>query len=169
MNATDALYFSHQEPRLLAAEQLLDAISQVTGVTQALGNLPPGTKATQLPAPDMVKVDFLKVFGQPERSTVCACERAADSNLGMAMELFNGTTVHEKLRDTGNRFHRAIAGGRALEEIVEELYLAALCRPASRLEMSAAVNYCRKQEKLAAGIEDLCWALLNTDEFLFQH
>ena len=47
-----------------------------------------------MPAPDLVKVDFLKVFGQPERSTVCACERSDDSNLGMAIELFNGPLIH---------------------------------------------------------------------------
>ncbi len=59
-NRDDVLYFSHQEPRLLAAEQLLDAINHVTGVNDALGALPEGTKATQLPAPDLVKLDFLR-------------------------------------------------------------------------------------------------------------
>ncbi|MFK7736194.1 MAG: DUF1549 domain-containing protein, partial [Pirellulaceae bacterium] len=87
-NQEDTKYFSHQEPRLLGAEQLLDAINGTLALKQKFGSLPAGTLATQLPAPDVAKVDFLKVFGQPERSTVCACERADDSNLGMAIELF---------------------------------------------------------------------------------
>ncbi|MFM8400123.1 MAG: DUF1553 domain-containing protein, partial [Pirellula sp.] len=86
-NEKDTLYFSHQSPRLLSAEQLLDAINQLTQTEQTFAGLPAGTKATQIPAPDLAKVDFLKVFGQPERSTVCACERSEDSNLSMAIEL----------------------------------------------------------------------------------
>ena len=81
-NKEDVKYFSHQEPRLLSAEQLLDAINQTLSLSQKFGDLPAGTRATQLPAPDVVKVDFLKVFGQPERSTVCACERAARFQFG---------------------------------------------------------------------------------------
>jgi hypothetical protein len=169
LNEKDTLYFSHQEPRLLSAEQLLDAVNQASGLTQTFAGLPPGTKATELPAPDVVKVDFLKVFGQPERSTVCACERADDSNLGMAIELFNGATIHEKLRDPNNRFRKAVAAGKPAEEILRELYLAAVSRPPSDGELKTALAHCKQREDLAAGLEDVCWALFNTDEFLFQH
>ncbi len=168
-NQEDSKYFSHQEPRLLSAEQLLDAINRTLAIVQKFGSLPTGTLATQLPAPDVVKVDFLKVFGQPERSTVCACERVDDSNLGMAIELFNGPTIHEKLRDTNNRFHKSLAAGKAVDEVVRELYLAAVCRPPSDIELKTALEYCSKNSDRVAGIEDICWALFNTDEFLFQH
>ncbi len=168
-NQDDELYFSHQQPRLLSAEQLLDAINHALGLEQKFGNLPDGTLATQLPAPDIVKVDFLKIFGQPERSTVCACERTDDSNLGMAIELFNGPMLHEKLRDTKNRFRAAIAAGRSVEETIRELYLSAVCRPPSPGELQAAIDHCATREDAAAGLEDVSWALFNTDEFLFQH
>ncbi len=169
LNQHDTKYFSHQEPRLLGAEQLLDAINHTLGLSQQFGSLPTGTLATQLPAPDIVKVDFLKVFGQPERSTVCACERADDSNLGMAIELFNGPLVHEKLRDGNNRFRKSLAAGKSPEEVLRELYLAAVCRLPSDIEAKAALEHCRQCAVVAAGVEDVCWALFNTDEFLFQH
>ena len=169
LNQDDSQYFSHQRPRLLSAEQLLDAINQATGLDQKFGNLPPGTRATHLPAPDLVKVDFLRVFGQPERTTVCACERVDDSNLGMAIELFNGTTIHDKLRDPNTRFRAALAAGKPVAEVVNEVYLAALCRLPTAEELKAATDHCEKREDVAAGLEDVCWALLNTDEFLFQH
>ena len=168
-NRGDQLYFSHQEPRLLIAESLLDAINQTLELEQPLGTLPRGTKATQLPAPDLADVDFLKVFGQPERSTVCACERVEESNLAMAIELFNGATVHEKLRDPKNRFRRSLAAGKSPAETIRELYLAALSRPPSTAELEVALAHCAKRNDLAAGIEDVCWALFNIDEFLFQH
>jgi hypothetical protein len=117
----------------------------------------------------MVKVDFLKVFGQPERSTVCACERVDDSNLGMAIELLNGTSIHEKLRDAKNRFRSEAAAGRPSKEILRELYLAAVCRQPTDAELQAALAHIARREDAVSGLEDVCWALLNTDEFLFQH
>ncbi|MCR9295184.1 MAG: DUF1549 domain-containing protein [bacterium] len=168
-NEGDTKYFSHQEPRLLGAEQLLDAINCSLALEQKFGGLPSGTLATQIPAPDVVKVDFLKVFGQPERNTVCACERADDSNLGMAIELFNGQMIHEKLRDANNRFRKSLAAGKPVDEVVMELYLAALCRPPSDIELKAALQHCSKNPDPVVGVEDVCWALFNTDEFLFQH
>lgn len=168
-NQDDSKYFSHQEPRLLGAEQLLDAINRTLALEQKFGSLPAGTLATHLPAPDVVKVDFLKVFGQPERSTVCACERADDSNLGMAIELFNGPMIHQKLRDANNRFRKSLAAGKAVEEVIREIYLAAVCRPPSDIEMKAAVDHCSQNPDPIVGVEDVCWALFNTDEFLFQH
>ncbi|MCA9138104.1 MAG: DUF1549 domain-containing protein [Planctomycetales bacterium] len=168
-NRDDTKYFSHQEPRLLGAEQLLDAINHTLGLEQKFGNLPAGTLATQLPAPDIVKVDFLKVFGQPERSTVCACERADDSNLGMAIELFNGPMMHQKLRDANNRFRKSLSAGAAVDEVIRNIYLAAVCRPPSDVELKSALTHCGKNPDPVVGVEDVCWALFNTDEFLFQH
>lgn len=169
LNQDDTLYFSHQEPRMLSAEQLLDAINHTLDLKQKFGALPDGTKATQLPAPDLVKVDFLKVFGQPERSTVCACERADDSNLGMAIELFNGPLIHEKLRSENNRFRKSLKEGKSTEEVIREIYLAAVCRPPAEIELKAALAHCANSPDPASGVEDVCWALFNTDEFLFQH
>ncbi|MCC6510120.1 MAG: DUF1549 domain-containing protein, partial [Pirellulaceae bacterium] len=168
-NREDLQYFSHQEPRLLSAEQLLDAINHVTGLSDTLGSLPENTKATQLPAPDLVKLDFLKVFGQPERSTVCACERSSESNLGMAIEFFNGPFIHQKLRNENNRFRKAIAAGRSDKEIITELYQLAVCREPSAAELEVSIKQIALRGERAAGFEDICWALLNTDEFLFQH
>lgn len=168
-NKDDSKYFSHQEPRFLGAEQLLDAINRTLALEQTFGSLPAGTLATQLPAPDVAKVDFLKVFGQPERSTVCACERADDSNLGMAIELFNGPMIHGKLRDANNRFRKSLAAGSQVEEVVRDIYLAAVCRPPSDIELKAALEHYSKNKDPVVGVEDVCWALFNTDEFLFQH
>jgi hypothetical protein len=168
-NEKDNLYFSHQTPRLLSAEQLLDAINQLTQTEQTFGGLPAGTKATQIPAPDLAKVDFLKVFGQPERSTVCACERSEDSNLSMAIELFNGSTVHEKLKNPKNRFRNLIAEGKPLEDIIKNLYLAGLSRNPTSEELQESLKHCQSKPDPVLGLEDLCWVLINTDEFLFQH
>jgi len=167
-NSTDVKYFSHANTRLLAAEQLLDAICRVTNVSEKFAGLPAGTRATQLPSPD-VDSDFLKVFGQPARETACACERSTDSNLSQALQMINGPLVHAKVRDDKNRLRVLAAAGKTDEEIVGELYLAALCRKPSEPEMAAATKHIANAGDRMRGLEDVCWAVLNANEFLFQH
>jgi hypothetical protein len=168
-NKDDVKYFSHYQPRLLSAEQLLDAIGVMTGLPETFAGLPVGMKATELPAPDLAKHDFLKIFGQPERQTVCSCERTGDSNLGMAIQFFNGPLIHGKLRDENNRFRRLMAAGRSHDEIIRELYLTAVCREPTSKELEASLAHIATKKDEVLAMEDIGWAILNTNEFLFQH
>ncbi|REK13099.1 MAG: DUF1549 domain-containing protein [Planctomycetota bacterium] len=167
-NAEDGKYFSHAMTRLLTAEQLLDAICRVTDVPEKFAGLPAGTRATALPSPD-VESDFLKVFGQPARETACQCERSTDSNLSQALQMINGPLVHSKVRDEKNRIRTLATSEKSNEEIITELYLAGLCREPSEPEMAAATRHIEKSGDRMRGLEDVCWALLNANEFLFQH
>src|SRR5262249_53687942 len=72
-NKPDELYNSHAVTRLLAAEQLLDAICAVTNVPEQFPGMPLGTRATELADPPTDNY-FLKVFGQPQREMACQCE-----------------------------------------------------------------------------------------------
>ena len=167
-NHDDEKLFSHSRVRLLGAEQLLDAICHVTSIPEKFDNLPAGTLATQLPGP-RTNHEFLKVFGQPERETACACERSDDSNLSQALALFNGPLIHGKLKDENNRFRQLIASEKSNDEVITQLYLAGLCRLPYADEMKSALDYLVKKENRVEAMEDVCWALLNTNEFLFQH
>jgi hypothetical protein len=167
-NKNDAKYFSHARTRLLTAEQLLDAICQVTTVPEKYAGLPAGTRATQLPSPDVDNY-FLKVFGQPARETACQCERSNESNLSQALQMINGPLVHSKIRDEKNRLRVLLAAGKTNQDIITELYLAAFCRKPGEAEMAAATNHITASGDQIRGLEDVCWALLNANEFLFQH
>ena len=105
LNASDDRYFSHARARLLSAEQLLDAIGHVTGVPERFPGLPLGTRATTLPSPDFGN-DFLKLFGQPSRNTVCDCERTEDPKLAQALQLINGPVISKRLRDRRSRLSK---------------------------------------------------------------
>jgi hypothetical protein len=167
-NRTDTKYFSHATTRLLSAEQLLDAICRVTGIDEKFAGLPSGTRATQLPSPDTDNY-FLKVFGQPARETACQCERSSDSNLSQALQMINGPLVHSKVRDEKNRLRSLVAAGMGDADLVSQLYLAALSRPPSEAEVGAATRHITASGDRMRGLEDVCWALLNANEFLFQH
>ena len=153
---------------MLTAEQLLDSIDHLTGVWEAFGGLPAGTRATQLPSPDQ-KNEFLKTFGQPDRETACACERATDSNLTQALQLFNGSVIHEKLQNETNRFRTRLASGADDVDVLQELYLAAYCRFPSDEEIDIATRHLESQDDRILAWEDICWTLINSKEFLFRH
>ena len=54
-------------------------------------------------------------------------------------------------------------------DLVGQLYLAALSRPPSEAEVGAATKHITASGDRMRGLEDVCWALLNANEFLFQH
>ena len=99
----------------------------------------------------------------------CQCERSNESNLSQALQMINGPLVHGKLRAATNRFRKLVTAKKSDEEIVEELYLAALSRKPSRVEVEKSVAHIKAQKNRLEGLEDVCWALLNAKEFLFQH
>lgn len=169
-NEGDNRYFSRYTRRLLTAEQLLDAICDVTEVSESFSGLPAGTRATQLPSPDFGKA-FLKVFGQPERTSVCQCERSDDLNLSQALQIANGSFVHGKLTNGGSRLRRLLRNKKATAEIISECYLAAFCRRPTEAETATAVRFIESPDErpIESKLEDFNWALLNSNEFLFQH
>lgn len=168
-NSDDEIYFSHATTRMLTAEQLLDAICSVTGQQEEFKGMPAGTLAVDLvDPPDGHK--FLQVFGQPQRELACECERSTDSNLSQALQLINGPTVHNKLRSDSGKLHQWIADGKSTnEEIVERLYLSALSRRPLPTEMETSMRHVAANEDRTRALEDICWAIINSKEFLFQH
>ncbi len=103
---------------------------------------------------------FLAAFGQPPRATSCSCERAKEPTLAQALQMLNGRFVDECVRAAARRYRDAPDG-------LNEVYLATLARLPSSDERSAVDGFL--QPSSVESWEDLLWALLNTQEFLFQH
>lgn len=167
-NADDEIYNSHATTRLLSAEQLLDAICQVTEVPEKFKGLPPGTRAVDLVDPPTDHY-FLKIFGQPQREMACQCERSSESNLSQALQMINGPVVHNKLRDDKCRIARMFNEKKSDEEIITALYLSALARRPVSEEMEASKRHIAGSKDRKQALEDVGWAVLNSKEFLFQH
>jgi hypothetical protein len=165
-NAADSRFYSHYHVKRLAAEPLLDAIDAVTGVPTKFEKVPLGTRAIELPDARYNNY-FLNTFGKPRREGVCECERVSDPNLAQALHTLNGDLVTAKIADPRGRVAHLLAAKKPHEEIVTELYLAALGRRPSGQEHEA----CRKllAEAPDAGVfyQDLLWSLINSKQFLF--
>jgi hypothetical protein len=176
-NRDDETNFARAMVRPLQAEQLLDALAQVTGVTPNFPGYPAGTRAGQLPgvggnrgrrqqAADSEK--FLTSFGKPIRLLSCECERSEDTTLNQAFQLITGPLVNKMLSDSENRIGRLLAADKTNAEIVEEFYLAALCRPPSAMERQRALAMIGRAKERRAALEDLLWGLVNAKEFLLR-
>ena len=173
LNRRDEKYFSHARSRLLTAEQLLDALCQVTESPESFLGLPAGTRAGQIPSPELGG-HFLSVFGKPARDTACECERGGEPKLTHSLQLISGDLIGEKLAAPHSRLSRLLhdAPDRKSPElaaVVTEFYYAALSRPPQADELLAAVQYVQDAPDKRSGLEDVVWALLNSKEFLFQH
>jgi hypothetical protein len=167
-NKDDNKYFSHAVTKLLTAEQLLDAICDFTAVPEKYAGLPAGTRAIQLPDGE-VNHPFLKTFGQPARELACECERESDGNLAQALQLINGPTVNEKVRNASNRLGTLLASKMTEEQILSDLFFAALARAPFDDEKTIALGHLAKGTDKRKAWEDVLWAVLNTREFLFRH
>ena len=166
-NADDETNFSHALPRRLNAEQLFDGISIATGTKPFFRDAPPGFTAEELPDPKTGKGGFLELFGQPDRQTSCECERRTDVSLVQALNLLNGSTIAEAISDENGRVSKLILSGVTDRKIVEQLYLAALSRPPEPRELDLAQTYLSGGVNRAERAQDLLWALLNSNAFLF--
>jgi hypothetical protein len=164
-NRQDEVFFSHFRSRRLSAEVMLDAVSAATGVPERFADLPPGTRAIQLPD-SSVASPFLDTFGRPPRATACECERVSEPTLAQALQLLSGDDVSRKVASPLGRITALMKTGKRDSDIVEELYLATLSRfPNAREKQIALRPFSQLPRRQAA--EDLLWALLNTQEFSY--
>lgn len=168
-NANDKQNFSRYYPKRLNAEVLLDAIDQVTGVPSRFSGVPVGTRAVELPDNGFNSY-FLTVFGRPESSSACECERSSEANLAQSLHLLNSGEIQGKLTGgAGLAATLSADNNRSHSEKIRQLYLLAFSREPTEEEMSVAVAHIEKAENKRFAYEDIVWALINTKEFLFNH
>lgn len=181
-NAVDRQAYSHYYPKRMTAEVLLDSLDMVTGAKSDYADLPPGTRAVSLPDNSYNRASpFLKVFGRPEATSVCECERVQSASLAQSLHLMNAPDVKAKLAASGGRAELCAKPGATDGQRIREIYLAAFSRQPTAEELKIAethIAYPRTnaegkpldpQRSRRDGYEDLLWALLNTKEFLYNH
>ncbi|MBI4325225.1 MAG: DUF1553 domain-containing protein [Chloroflexi bacterium] len=173
-NAHDTAHFSHYQMKRLGAEQLSDAICQVTETAERFQSiipepftfLPPGHRATQL-FDGNIGTAFLELFGRPPRDTPYEGERNSETSLWQALYFINSDQLEGKVVSSP-RLKRLLKASQSDAAIIDEVYLAALSRLPEEEEKQKVLGYVAKnQAARAQAIGDLVWALLNTKEFVF--
>jgi hypothetical protein len=173
----DDMCFSHVEARRLTAEQLLDAISQVTGATPQFGESREQKRAVQLAgvrngghrySPPESGDRFLQLFGKPDRLQTCECERSEETTLSQTFEMVSGPMIHELMRSREGLIETAVRTGMTPAEFLELVYWRALSRSPSDTEREALQQYAVSHQDRKTAYEDIMWAVLNSNEFLLR-
>jgi hypothetical protein len=159
--------FAGGKVQRLTAEQLLDAIAQVTDVPVKYRGLPEGARAFEV-SDGNPQLRFLDIFGRPRRASACTCDRRGEPTLTQALHLINGETVEARIRNPEGRLRRLLAAKTAPEAILEEIWVAAYARPPTPDEKATLLPELHHGASLNAWT-DLLWAVLNSKEFLFNH
>jgi hypothetical protein len=186
-NKSDRQNYSHFYVRPLPAEVLFDAIDQVTLAKPQFPGVPAGTRAVQLPD-NAFESYFLVLFGRPDGSSACECERSSEFGLAQVLHLMNSHEVLAKVSGmlpkapakgkndpkaklvVGERLATLLADKRPAAIKIRELYLAAFSREPTAAEAQLLLAHLdRHRENPRAAYEDILWVLINAEEFLFNH
>jgi len=176
-NRADETMFSRTVPRRMTAEQTLDAISRVLDTSTKFGGHPDGVRAVQLAGvrngghrysrPEAGD-RFLAMFGKPSRLQTCECERTGETSLAQTMEMVSGELISSLLDRDENLIARSISSDRSTIEIIDDLYWSALTRPPSASERDSMIDYVQSRHDRRQALQDVAWAILNSNEFLLR-
>lgn len=170
--------FAQTSPRRLAAEPLIDAISQVLDSAPQFNGYPAGVRAGEIPGVQAVRPRdarpsdadrFLTLFGKPPRLLTCECERMQDTTLGQAFQLVSGPLVNQLLTDPENRLGQWLSSDKAPEEMIDDLFWLALSRGPTPMERQAIAARWDAAADRRLVLEDVAWSVLNSREFLLRH
>jgi hypothetical protein len=178
-NRDDHQNFSHAVPRRLSAEQLLDTLSQATGIRETFGARYPGAGTVAQPAgglragqlPDrQLTAEMLELFGRPKGESSCTCERHEEASMTQALHLINGKSVSTRLQSPNSRVAQVVQRPKIGDaEIIEEIYLSVLCRRPTELEMERMKRHFTATGDRLRAAQDCMWVLFNSRELLFNH
>jgi len=161
-------YFTSAVPRMLTAEQLLDAVSSVTGVPEEFPGYPRGTRAIEL-AEGAIEHTFLKAFAKPVRDVTCECAREDDPSLSQVIHLLNNRGIVQNIKSPASHVSRWLAEGKSDDEVAELVYLLTLSRRPLPRERDVIRAHLAAVGDRSAGFYDLQHALINSNEFLLRH
>lgn len=168
-NERDVQNFSHARYKALPAEVLLDAVSETTGVAEKFNGWPDGYRAIQVWDNRMPSY-FFRIFGRPVRASVCECERSNEPSIAQALHLLNAPEIAEKISHRTGRPRRLAESELPPEQIIEEIYLAALSRFPTEAERELMMQaFTDPQSTRRTGAEDVLWTVLNSKEFVYNH
>ncbi|MCS7016906.1 MAG: DUF1549 and DUF1553 domain-containing protein [Gemmatales bacterium] len=170
-NVHDRNNYSRSYPRRMMAEVFVDVLNCALGTTEDFGqDAPRGIKAIEV-APNRINANTpaaiaFRVFGRPLRQTTCECERTPEPALPQTLFLMTETVVLRKIA-TG-RLQQLLNSGKSNAEVLEELFLATLCRYPNDKEKTEALQHVEKRGR-SEGFTDVLWALVNSREFVLNH
>ena len=80
--------------------------------------------------------------------------------------MMNSGQIRDLVGHAAGRFDDAVPEN---SDLIRQVYLAGLSRPPQEREQARLAEFFATHPDRRQAIEDLIWALINTNEFMFQH
>jgi hypothetical protein len=157
-------WFAAHPVRKLSAEQMLHSLLRATGVDQYASQRRRGRDFEAVR--DRILTRFRYAFSDDEAGE----ENSFTAGIPEALFLINGRLTNPAQATRRNPMIDGI-----LDDVhddrgrLEQLFYATLGRPPTRREAGKLGKLMRVSDRYRNGMEDLCWALLNSSEFLTNH
>jgi Protein of unknown function (DUF1549)/Protein of unknown function (DUF1553) len=182
-------YYARRFVRVLTPVEAVDLVAEATDTPFAINEVrgtvgnraqkfeEPFTYVSQLFDPVIVKVGrpsnennaiyaFMQAYYQAERTTPPVDKNVASPV--QAMMMMTSPIVTKRISAEGTtRVANLLKSSKTDDQVIEELFLAALSRRPKTQEVEVAKRVIAKDRK--TGFEDIQWALLNSTEFLVNH
>ncbi|TWU38530.1 PSD1 and planctomycete cytochrome C domain-containing protein [Novipirellula artificiosorum] len=174
-NRNDLRNFSRTIPRRIPAEVVYDAMKQVAAAPaeqeEVRSNL--RRRASGHLSMRMAGTHAMKVFGKPDRSINCDCERVNEPTLLQAIFTQNDPLLRMRLADSGwiIEIEDAEKTGESLDTsiLIEQVWLRTVGRLPTEADRARATKHLSESPTLTEGVVDLLWAMMNSKEFLLNH
>ena len=153
--------FSHFYTRQMNAEQLFQSLAVATKANRK-GNLEEQQKKRE----DWMR-QFVVAFGTDEGDETTTF----NGSIPQSLMLFNGDLIREAISiDAGSWLHGMVQNKSAVADKIQYLYIAGLGRRARPEEVSIAQKLLAARSNDVGGmLQDMWWAILNSNEFIFNH
>ena len=171
-----AAHFAFHPLRRLQAEVLIDALDEITGTTESYSSAIPEPftfipgQMRSIALPDgSISSSFLEMFGRSPRDTGLESERNNRSTADQRLHLLNSTHIEQKIEQSA-WLPVLVQSTKTPREIASALYLGILSRYPTAEELKVEEAYFQSAGMVRRqATVDLAWALINSEEFLYQH
>jgi hypothetical protein len=168
-NRHDTVNYSRYYLRRMSAEQLMDAIVQITGVEERFTGWAPGTRAMQIPhgAPTYLLTAFGRVADRE-----FAQERKEDPSITQILHLMNSDMLNNKIQSREGTLAKLLTTPQIdNSHLTDQIFLMTLARYPTQLEKETVMKSASGTSGSARDhvFQDLMWVLVNSKEFLYNH
>lgn len=154
--------FSHMYVKSMEAEQLFDSLIVATNAHKSGES---SWAEAEKQREEWMK-QFVIAFGTDENDE----STTFNGSIPQALMMMNGPLVKNAISAKQGSFLNGVLAGRGNDvQKLQKLYLASLSRHPSRAELNVAQKVLRAYPKPIDAYQDLFWALLNSNEFIFVH
>ena len=160
--AGESPLFSHLYVKSLSAEQLFDSLIVATNAHKS-GRSSWEQAETQR---QQWLQQFVLAFGTDENDEATTF----DGTIPQALMMMNGKLIEDALSGSKGSLLNTVLTEKGKEmDKIKTLYIATLSRTPSRKEVTAAQKVLGGAKSPFEAYQDLYWALLNSNEFIFNH